>query len=312
MSDPAIGRSGVTILGSANLDIVFTVDRIPSPGETLLADSAERYPGGKGLNQAVAAARAGASTSFIGALGTDDAGDQLAATMADACIDSSRVRREIAPTGQAFIVVDGVGENTIIVASGANSTVTALRQGDIEVLSRTDVLLMQLELPFSAVAEAAAVAGDHGSVVMLNAAPARALSEALFARLDVLIVNEYEACLVAGSEDLATASASLSALVPRLIVTLGSAGSVIFEAGDELARISAPPVTAVDTTGAGDTFCGAFAAAIAEGQAFEPAARFATAAAALSVQTIGAVPSVPMRAQILAALKQTTPIVSAP
>jgi len=301
MNESKIALSGVTILGSANLDIVFSVDRIPSSGETLLAESAERYPGGKGLNQAVAAARAGASTSFIGALGTDDAGDLLAATMAEAGIDSSRVRRESAPTGEAFIVVDRAGENTIIVASGANSSLTALGPADDGVLSRTKVLLMQLELPLSVVADAAASARAFGAVVMLNAAPARSLPDALFACIDVLIVNEHEACLVGGADDLAEASTVLAALVPRLIVTLGSAGSALYEHGSEVARIVAPRVTAVDATGAGDTFCGSFAAAIAEGQAFEPAARFATAAAALSVQTIGAVPSVPMRAQIDAA-----------
>jgi ribokinase len=308
MNESTIARSGVTIVGSANLDIVFSVDRIPSPGETLLAESAERYPGGKGLNQAVAAARAGASTYFIGALGTDDAGDLLAATMADAGIDCSRVRRETAPTGQAFIVVDRAGENTIIVASGANSRVTALGPADDEVLSRTEVLLMQLELPFSVVAETAATARAFGAVVMLNAAPARTLPGALFASLDVLIVNEHEARLVGGADDLGDASTVLAALVPLLIVTLGSAGSALYQDGVEIARIAAPRVTAVDATGAGDTFCGAFAAAIAEGQAFEPAARFATAAAALSVQTIGAVPSVPNRAQIDAVRTETAQV----
>jgi ribokinase len=317
MSESTILRSGVTILGSANLDIVFTVDRIPSPGETLLAESAERYPGGKGLNQAVAAARAGASTAFIGALGTDDAGELLAETMAKAGIESGRVRRTAAATGQAFIVVDPAGENTIIVASGANATMTGLEPADVEALALSAVLLMQLELPFSVVAEAAAVARASGALVMLNAAPARVVPGEVFAWLDVLIVNEHEACLVGGSDELADASAALSVLVPRLIVTLGSAGSMLYEAGAEVARIAAPHVTAVDTTGAGDTFCGAFAAAIAEGQEFETAVRFATAAAALSVQVVGAVPSVPMRAQILAsqgesARIESVPIVSAP
>lgn len=302
MNESTTGRSGVTILGSANLDTVFTVDRIPSPGETILAESAKRYPGGKGLNQAVAAARAGAPTCFIGAVGTDDAGDVLAATMADARIDSSSVRRETAPTGQAFIVVDRSGENTIIVASGANSCVTALAPADAEMLSRSGVLLMQLELPLAVVAEAAATARASGCVVMLNAAPARTLEAGLVACLDVLIVNEHEACLVGQADNLTEASAALAALVPRLIVTLGSAGSALYENGREIARIAAPQVTAIDATGAGDTFCGAFAAAIAEGQQFEPAARFATAAAALSVQVIGAVPSVPMRNRIDAAL----------
>lgn len=302
MTESTIARSGVTVLGSANLDIVFSVCRIPSPGETLLASSAERYPGGKGLNQAVAAARAGASTSFIGALGTEDAGEMLAATMAEAAIDSGRVRRMAAPTGQAFIVVDPAGENTIIVASGANATMTALEPADVENLTLSAVLLMQLELPFAIVTAAAAVARASGSLVMLNAAPARALPSELLACLDVLIVNEHEACLVGGSVDLAEASATLSALVPRLIVTLGAGGSMLYETGEAVLRIAAPHVIAVDTTGAGDTFCGAFAAAISEGQGFDQAARFATAAAALSVQVIGAVPSVPTRSQIEAML----------
>ncbi len=305
-------RDGVTILGSANLDVVFAVDRIPRPGETILAGSAERYPGGKGLNQAVAAARAGASTALICALGTDDAGDLLAQTIVDAGIASTLVRRASVPTGQAFIVVDAAGENTIVVASGANATLSTLDPADARTLADTGVLLLQLELPLALVTEAAATAHAAGAVVMLNAAPARTLPPELFRAIDVLIVNEHEACLVGGSGDLAGACAKLAALVPRVIVTLGSAGSILFEGGEEIARIAAPRVSAVDTTGAGDTFCGAFAAAIAEGQPFEAAARFATLAAALSVQSIGAVPSVPTRAQILAFRAPATPTVDSP
>jgi len=305
MSESAIHRSGVTILGSANLDIVFTVDRIPSPGETLLASSAERFAGGKGLNQAVAAARAGASTAFIGALGDDDAGELLGTTMAEASIESGRVRRVAGATGQAFIVVDRDGENTIIVASGANATMSTLDPADVATLARSTVLLMQLELPLAVVTEAAVAGRASGTRVMLNAAPARSLPAELLASVDVLIVNEHEARLIGESDDLSTASASLAARVPGLIVTRGAAGSVLYEAGEETRHIAAPRVTAVDTTGAGDTFCGAFAAAIAEGQEFGEAARFATAAAALSVQAVGAVPSVPTRARILAMLADT-------
>jgi ribokinase len=302
MSDTGQPRHGVTILGSANLDVVFTVRRIPRPGETLLAESVGRYPGGKGLNQAVAAARSGAETAFIGALGRDDAGDELARTMTHAGIESGMVRREDAPTGQAFIVVDDSGENTIIVASGANATVTTLRADEERGLAGSAVLLMQLELPVEAVVRAAECAHAGGAIVMLNAAPARPLPEGLLASVDCLIVNEHEACISGGSDELATASTMLAGLVPRLIVTLGAAGSVLYEAGSEVDRIAAPRVSAVDSTGAGDTFCGAFATAIAEGMPFVEAARFATAAATLSVQSIGAVPSVPTRAAISAAL----------
>jgi len=277
------------------MDIVFGVERIPGPGETLLAGSAARYPGGKGLNQTVAAARAGAPTGFIGAVGYDESGEQLLATMTDDEIDTALVRRSTADTGQAFIMVDARAENAIIVSSGANADVVALTDLERARLRTTAVLLMQLEVPLETVREAAAVAHAAGVTVMLNAAPARELPAELFTDLDVLIVNEHEACLLGGSDDLDTASEVLAARVPHLIVTLGSAGSVLFENGTELARVRAPSVVAVDTTGAGDTFCGAFAAAVAEGIGFASAAEFATIAAALSVQAVGAVPSIPFR-----------------
>ena len=296
-------RHGVTIVGSANMDIVFAVKRIPQPGETLLADSAARYPGGKGLNQAIAAARAGASTAFIGAIGDDDNGRALEATMHEAAIDT-RLLRTAEPeneTGQAFIVVDGSGENTIIVASGANATVAALTADDRAQLRRAAVVLMQLELPLDTVLAAATVAHSAGATVMLNAAPATAIGAHLLEQLDVLIVNEHEARIIGASDDVAAASASLARSVNRLVVTLGSKGSVLYERGSEVARIAAPKVEALDTTGAGDTFCGAFAAAIADGRGFADAATFASVAAALSVQVLGAVPSVPQRAAIDAA-----------
>lgn len=300
------GKHGVSILGSANLDVVFTTDRIPLPGETLLARSVDRFPGGKGLNQAVAAARAGADTTFIAALGSDEHGALLLETIADAGIDARFVRQADEPTGQAFIVVNPAGENTIIVASGANATVHALREAETAALLASSVLLMQLELPLGVVTEAALTARASGTVVMLNAAPAHALPEALLGALDYLIVNEHEACELGGSGDLATASRALASVLPRVVVTVGSEGSVLYENGSEIARVDALAVVPVDTTGAGDTFCGAFAAAIADGQDFVGSARFATAAAALSVQTVGAVPSIPLRPAIDAMLAEAT------
>ena len=291
-------HAGVVVIGSANMDIVFTLDRAPSPGETVLTDSAALYPGGKGLNQAVAAARAGAPTSFVGALGTDDNGDALAGVLSADGIGADLVRRSTAPTGQAFIVVDGNGENTIIVASGANATMLNLTGEARTEIAEAAVLLMQLELPIPIVLEAAAAARSAGTTVMLNAAPARPLPDELLDHLDYLIVNEHEACLVAGDDDLDRASRALAARVPRLIVTLGSQGSVLYAGRVEAGRVAASVVTAVDTTGAGDTYCGAFAAAIARGSELTVAAAFATAAAALSVQTLGAVPSIPTRARI--------------
>ena len=307
-------QSGVAVVGSANMDVVFVVARAPRPGETLLADRAALYPGGKGLNQAVAAARAGAVTTFIGAVGRDDHGAALTRVLDDDGLDRRQLRRSDESTGQAFIVVDAAGENAIVVASGANATVDAMTDADAAAISQSSVLLMQLELPLSAVADAARVAGAAGVVVMLNAAPAASVPADLLDLLDYLVVNEHEACLVAGIDDLAAASAKLAELVPRLVVTLGSDGCVLYDGGAEFARIPARRVEVVDTTGAGDTFCGALAAALAEGSPgsrrtahaargdFERAATFATAAAALSVQTAGAVPSIPFRREIDATL----------
>ncbi len=295
--------SGVTMVGSANMDLVFAVERIPRPGETLLATGADRYPGGKGLNQAVASARAGAVVRFVGAVGRDDYGRELEAVMTGAGIDTGLLRRVDAPSGQAFIAVDPGAENTIIVASGANGTVTELTAGERAAIAGSSVVLAQLELPVEAVLQAAEAAREGGASVVLNAAPARAVPPELLERVDCLIVNEHEALIVGeangdGPADLASASERLAARVRRLVVTLGAEGSVLYEDGAVLARVPAPRVEAVDTTGAGDTFCGAFCAAIAEGQGFAAAARFAAAAAALSVQTRGAVPSVPTRVAI--------------
>ncbi|MCU1514104.1 MAG: ribokinase [Microbacteriaceae bacterium] len=291
----------VTVVGSANMDVVFVVDRIPGPGETLLAESASRFPGGKGLNQAVAAARAGSQTGFIGALGADGNGDALRGAMVESGISTDRVRTELLDTGQAFIVVNSAGENTIIVAAGANATVGSIDDGDRAEIAGSGVLLMQLEIPVEAVAEAARSARAAGVLVMLNAAPARSLADDLLGNLDYLIVNEHEACIIGGSTDLNTAAVALAARVPRLVVTLGAKGSVLYEHGAEFARVAAPKVDAVDSTGAGDTYCGAFASAIADGLGYGQAATFATAAAALSVGQLGAVPSIPLRSAIDAA-----------
>ncbi|MBX3093920.1 MAG: ribokinase [Cryobacterium sp.] len=290
------------MLGSANLDLVFSVERIPSPGETVLATSTASHAGGKGLNQAVAAARAGASTTMIGAVADDDAGRVLRAVMHDADIDSRLVRLSSEPTGQAMIAVDPSAENSIIVAAGANATLTSLTDADRAAIRSAAVLLMQLEVPIATVTDAALAARESGVVVMLNAAPANELPDELLASLDYLIVNEHEASVVSGIDDLARATEELATRVGRLVVTLGSDGCELWEGGTLAAKLPARRVTAVDTTGAGDTFCGAFAAAIAEGADYEAAGHFATVAASLSVQSHGAVPSIPLRADIEAVL----------
>jgi ribokinase len=296
--------SRVVIVGSANMDVVFTVQRMPAPGETLLAEGAERHPGGKGLNQAVAAARSGAPTTFIGALGTDSFGDSLADAMTNSGVSGALVRRTEQDTGQAFILVDQSAENLIVVASGANATMTSLTGQEQDAITASQVLLMQLELPMGIVVQAAATAKSAGCAVMLNAAPAAALDDELIDLLDYLIVNEHEACLIGGSDDLSIASSTLAARVDTLIVTLGARGSQLYKAGELVAAVTPPQVDAVDTTGAGDTFCGAFAAAVAEGRDLADAAKFATAASALSVERVGAVSSIPPRAIIEAKLEE--------
>lgn len=290
------------MVGSANMDIVFGVERIPAPGETVLATSTARHAGGKGLNQAVAAARAGARTAMIGAIGDDADGRALRDVMLDAGIDASLVRTVDDPTGTAIISVDTNGENAIIVASGANATLTQLSDDELAAVRGASVVLMQLELPLDTVAQAAAAGRAAGAAVILNAAPAHTLTPELLENLDYLVVNEHEALTVSGKNELAAATRTLATLVPRLVVTLGTDGSELWDEGEQVATIPARRVKAVDTTGAGDTYCGAFAAAISNGHDFSSAAEFATAAAALSVQTHGAVPSIPHRAQIEAAL----------
>ncbi len=265
-----------------------------------MASGSSTARGGKGQNQAVAAARAGASTAFVGAVGTDSFGALTRAGLASDGIDVSRLREVDAPTGTALIAVDNSGENTIIVDSGANRRLVSLDEADAVAIAAADVLALQLEIPLSTVAEAARLGRVAGTTVILNAAPIQNLPSELLASLDVLVVNEHEAAHLAGERDWR----DLTADVPTVVVTLGAEGAVLFRRGRDDVRVGAPTVTAVDATGAGDTFCGAFAAAIAEGAEHESALKFAVVAASLSVETAGAVPSIPLRAAIDARLAQ--------
>jgi ribokinase len=285
--------SRVVVVGSANVDQVLRVTAIPSPGETVLSHGLAIALGGKGQNQAVAAARAGAATAFIGAVGDDAFGSSIREGLAADGIGSEGVRTVGAPTGTALIAVDDSGENTIIVEAGANALLE-LRETDAAAIAAADVLVLQLEIPLSTVAQAASAARAAGTRVLLNAAPIRDLPADLLANVDILIVNEHEGAFLARDGDVAT-------LAPIVIVTLGAAGAVAYENRAEV-RVAAPTVSAVDATGAGDTFCGALAARLADGAALGDALRFAVAAASLSVQKHGAVPSIPLRSEIDGAL----------
>ena len=255
------------MVGSANLDLVYRVERIPAAGETVLATASDTAPGGKGNNQVTAAARAGADASFIAALGTDAAGDRLEASLVESGV-ALHLRRVGAPTGTALITVDDRGENAIVVDSGANRMLTELTAEERAVIADARVLLLQLETPMATVAEAAAVARAAGTTVVLNAAPIRYLPRELLDDVDLLIVNEHEAAHLAGDlrqagrvdADEHALAAVLGELGLAVIITLGARGALVSVPGGGDALVAGLPVDAVDTTGAGDTFCGALVA----------------------------------------------------
>ena len=270
-------RPRITVVGSANIDHVARCARLPRPGETLTDAEFERVPGGKGANQAVAAARLGAAVKFIGRIGRDDL---VLRSLEREGIDTSAVVRDDGETGVAVILVDDSGENVIVVAPGANRRLTA---DDVDV-GEADAVISQLEIPFEAVAAAAA----RARFFCLNAAPARGAVE-LERRPDLLIVNRYEYEQVAPGEGL-------------VALTLGADGAVLFERGQEVARATPPPVTAVDGTAAGDAFCAALVVSLLEGRERGPALQRACAAGALAASRPGAQPSLPTAAEVDALL----------
>ncbi|KZM33667.1 ribokinase [Oerskovia enterophila] len=304
-SSQAVRRGRVVVVGSANVDLVVDVPRHPGGGETILGGDLRRSPGGKGANQAVAAARAGgADTSFVGALGRDESGELLLASLDRAGVRTDLVERVEAPTGTALITVSPDGENAIVVAPGANSHVR-IGAAQADRLAAADVVLAQLEIPLDVVL-AAAAARRPGAVLALNAAPSRDLPDEMWAALDLLVVNEHEALDLAGgpadpADPAGTASPDpverlatiLLERVPAVVVTLGGAGCLVAQRGAAPVRVPAPRVDAVDTTGAGDTFCGVLAAALAGGSTLVDAARTASFAGALAVTRPGAQDAVP-------------------
>ena len=279
----------VVVVGSANVDLVLPVERIPRPGETVLASGLSRGPGGKGSNQAVAAARAGAATAFVVSLGDDEPGRLLESVLTGAGVDLSLARWTRTPTGTAIIIVDTSGENSIVVAPSANSELTLSAEARAAV-AEAPVVLTQLEIPFETVRSVAAV----GRYVILNAAPAASLDDDLLADVDLLVVNEHEAAVVSGVEGgLDVIGPALLRRVPAVVVTLGHEGALVLRRDTEVEQVPGIKVEVVDTTGAGDTFCGVLAAGLSQGAELPDAVRRANAAASLSVQTAGAADSVP-------------------
>ncbi|MEV6931016.1 PfkB family carbohydrate kinase, partial [Dactylosporangium sp. NPDC051485] len=228
----------VVVVGSANLDLVVSAQRLPGPGETVLGGEFRTVPGGKGANQAVAAARAGAACAFIGAVGGDTFGRQLRDGLVAAGVDVRGLRTTDGPSGVALITVDAAAENCIVVAPGANAALTALEPADRAAIAAADVLLLQLEVPPAVVAEAAAAASAAGTTVVLNAAPAAPLPGDLLALVDVLVVNEHEAAVVAGDASID----ALLRLVPRAVLTLGARGAAYGDRAGARVRVAAPSV----------------------------------------------------------------------
>ena len=296
----------VCVVGSLNFDIICRVDHLPTPGETVTGSSLSRLPGGKGANQAAAAARAGAKTVFIGAVGRDEPGDIVVAALMDRGVDVSGVKVfDHIASGHAFISVAESGENSIVLAPGANAALTP--EHVIQAASAGHaVLLAQLECPLETVA--AAFQAAPGAIKILNAAPALEGCRALLPLIDILIVNESELALLAGAGDLrqiADISAAARGLMARpdqvVVVSLGAAGAVAVLA-ERIELIEGRPAKAIDTTGAGDCFCGVLAAKLAEGAGLREAMVWANTAASLSVERPGALPAMPTREEIEAAL----------
>jgi ribokinase len=271
----------VCVVGSANLDLVAGAARIPAPGETVLGSSYAEHPGGKGLNQAVACARSGARVAFVAAVGSDAAGDRLRAVLADDGIDAARVRTVDAPTGRALIVVDEHGENSIVVVPGANAHVLPPLD-----LPGSSVVLCQLEVPVESVVDAFRTARAGGARTILNPAPAAPLSTELLSLCDVIVPNEHEVELLGGVDAL------LAAGCGAVVVTRGGAG-VDVHIGSTVLHVPPFPIDPVDTTGAGDAFCGSLAARLSLGAPLADAVRWAAAAGALATTVHGAVPAQP-------------------
>ena len=299
----------VLVIGSSNTDMIIRVPRIPRPGETILGGEFTMAGGGKGANQAVAAARAGGRVTFVARVGDDIFGEKaLAAFEADGIDTRFVLRTAGAASGIALIDVDDRGENSISVASGANAVLsTADVENAAEAFAEADIVLVQLESPIETVEAAVRKAGEKGVPVILNPAPARPLDADLLSLVSVLTPNESEAELLSGiavrdADGVQRAAARLRARGPAtVIITMGDRG-VYASAPEFEGLVPAFNVNTVDTTAAGDVFNGALAVALAEKQALRDALRFAQAAAAISVTRPGAQPSAPTRSEIEALL----------
>jgi len=305
----------IVVLGSANMDLVVTQPRLPKPGETMFGTGFSTVPGGKGLNQAVAAARQGGGVEFIGAVGSDGYGRELRDLVAGEGIGADGLTAVAEPTGTAHISVLDSGENSIVVVSGANNTVTALTAAQEARIREASFLVMQCELPVAALEAGITVARESGVFTVLTPAPVMPLPAGFLASVDLVVPNQIEAAELTGESDPARAAEVLSAGDTWAIVTLGAEGCIVAHDGAVLGLAPARPVTAVDTTAAGDTFVGALVARLAARSApgavsaagltderMIDAVRWATVASSISVTRAGATSSMPTLAEVAAIL----------
>jgi ribokinase len=287
----------ILVIGSLNADLVVRAPRFPAPGETISGEDLVIIPGGKGANQAVAAARQGASVAMVGRVGNDSFGPALIQNLINNQVDTAYVQTDRAATGTATIIVDSSGQNSIVLSPGANGKVT---QADVEAIpfQDADILLLQLEIPLETVIYAASLARRNGLRVILNPAPACLLPDSLLADVDFLVPNEGELQLLSGSpvNDISSAESAARTLrakgIGTVVVTLGSNGALLVT-GDKTMHIPAFKVEVVDTTAAGDAFIGGLAAALLKGKPLEDAVRYGNASGALAATRFGAQPSLP-------------------
>jgi ribokinase len=300
----------LVVVGSLNMDLVVRAPRHPRPGETLIGSQFQTFPGGKGANQAVAAARLGATVRLIGRVGKDAFGDALLQTVRQDGVDTSFIYRDPqAASGVALITLDEAGQNTIVVASGANMRVSPkdIQQAEVA-FEGANLLLMQLECPLEAVEAAADLAQQRGIPVVLNPAPARPLPASLLAKVDYLLPNQSELQLLAEGEVNVSAAAAclLKNGVRNLVVTLGEEGALLVTANTEQ-KFDAYKVPVVDTVAAGDAFTAAFCVALMEGKSLPEAVQWGNAAGAIAVTRPGAQPSMPKREELIRFLKERQP-----